>query len=62
VIGMLEEAHDMLGYEHLVMYVHMGALSDELTRNTIRHITTEIIPKVRDHQSKRDAAVGTPRA
>jgi alkanesulfonate monooxygenase SsuD/methylene tetrahydromethanopterin reductase-like flavin-dependent oxidoreductase (luciferase family) len=62
VIGMLEEAHDMLGYEHLVTYVHMAALSDELTRNNIRRIATEIIPKLRDHQSKRDAAVGAPRA
>jgi alkanesulfonate monooxygenase SsuD/methylene tetrahydromethanopterin reductase-like flavin-dependent oxidoreductase (luciferase family) len=58
VIGMLEEAHDMLGYEHLVMYVHMGGLSDELTRNNIRRIATEIMPKLRGHESKRDAAAG----
>lgn len=54
VLGMLEEAHDMLGFEHIVMYVHLGALSDELTRNNIRRIATDIIPKLRDHKSKRD--------
>jgi hypothetical protein len=32
----------------------MGGLSDELTRNNIRRLATEIMPKLRDHKSKRD--------
>lgn len=55
VIGKLEEAHDRLGFEHLVMYVHLGALSDDLTRGNIRRIATEVMPKLRDRKSKRDA-------
>ncbi|MCX2934322.1 LLM class flavin-dependent oxidoreductase [Mycobacterium sp. CVI_P3] len=55
VIGMLEDAHDRLGFEHLVAYIHLGALSDELVRNNIRRMTTDVMPKLRDRKSKKDA-------
>jgi alkanesulfonate monooxygenase SsuD/methylene tetrahydromethanopterin reductase-like flavin-dependent oxidoreductase (luciferase family) len=64
VIGMLEEAHDLLDFEHLVMHVHFGGLSDELTRKNIQRVAREIFPRFRDRRSKRasraDASVAAP--
>jgi alkanesulfonate monooxygenase SsuD/methylene tetrahydromethanopterin reductase-like flavin-dependent oxidoreductase (luciferase family) len=56
VIGMLEEAHDVLGFEHLVSVIHMGGLSEEKTKASIRRIATEILPKIRNRKSLRNAA------
>ena len=55
VIGKLEEAHDRLGFEHLVAYIHLGALNDELVRGNVRRMATDVIPKLRDRKSKQDA-------
>lgn len=60
VIGMLEEAHDTLGFEHLVMHIHLGGLSDEKTRANIRRVVTEIIPRFRNRKSKLDSCEAVP--
>jgi len=52
VIGMLEEVHDLLDFEHLVINVHLGGLTDELTRANIEHISREIFPRFRNRKSK----------
>jgi alkanesulfonate monooxygenase SsuD/methylene tetrahydromethanopterin reductase-like flavin-dependent oxidoreductase (luciferase family) len=54
VTGMLEEAHDKLGFEHLVSVIHLGGLSEEKTKANIRRIATEILPKIRNRQSLRN--------
>jgi hypothetical protein len=53
---MLEEAHDKLGFEHLVSVIHLGGLSEEKTKASIRRIATEVLPRIRDRQSLRNAA------
>jgi alkanesulfonate monooxygenase SsuD/methylene tetrahydromethanopterin reductase-like flavin-dependent oxidoreductase (luciferase family) len=54
VIGMLEEAHDLLGFEHLVMHVHLGGLSDDRTKANIARIAKELFPKFRNRTAKVD--------
>ncbi|HET6948807.1 MAG TPA: LLM class flavin-dependent oxidoreductase [Acidimicrobiales bacterium] len=56
VVGMLEEAHDRLGFENLVAVIHMGGLSEEKTRANIRRLATDVLPKVRNRVSARNAA------
>lgn len=56
VTGMLEEAHDKLGFEHLVAVIHLGALSEEKTKENIRRLATEVFPKIRNRQSIRNLA------
>lgn len=55
VIGRLEEAHDRLGFEHLVAYIHLGAMSDDKVRSNVHNIATKVMPRLRDRKSKRDA-------
>jgi alkanesulfonate monooxygenase SsuD/methylene tetrahydromethanopterin reductase-like flavin-dependent oxidoreductase (luciferase family) len=55
VIGMLEEAHDALGFEHLVSVIHLGGLSEEKTKASIRRLATEVLPKIRNRTSLRNA-------
>jgi alkanesulfonate monooxygenase SsuD/methylene tetrahydromethanopterin reductase-like flavin-dependent oxidoreductase (luciferase family) len=52
VIGMLEEAHDLLGFEYLVTHVHLGGLTDEKTKRNIERIAREIFPRFRNRKSK----------
>jgi alkanesulfonate monooxygenase SsuD/methylene tetrahydromethanopterin reductase-like flavin-dependent oxidoreductase (luciferase family) len=56
VVGMLEEAHDRLGFEHLVAVVHMGSLGEELTKRNIRRLAEDVLPKIRHRISARNAA------
>jgi alkanesulfonate monooxygenase SsuD/methylene tetrahydromethanopterin reductase-like flavin-dependent oxidoreductase (luciferase family) len=56
VVGMLEEAHDRLGFENLVAVIHMGGLSEEKTKANIRRLAAEVLPKVRNRISARNAA------
>jgi alkanesulfonate monooxygenase SsuD/methylene tetrahydromethanopterin reductase-like flavin-dependent oxidoreductase (luciferase family) len=62
VIGMLEEAHDRLGFEHLVAVIHMGGLSEEKTKANIRRLAAEVLPKIRHRTSARNAADEAERA
>jgi len=54
VIGMLEEVHDTLGFEHLIANIHLGGLGEDKTKANIRHLATEVFPKIRDRRSARD--------
>jgi alkanesulfonate monooxygenase SsuD/methylene tetrahydromethanopterin reductase-like flavin-dependent oxidoreductase (luciferase family) len=54
IIGMIEEVHDYLGFDHLVTLVHLGGLSAEKTKRSIERITTEVLPKVRNRRSALD--------
>lgn len=56
VTGMLEEVHDVLGFDHLVANIHLGGLGEDKTRANIQRLATEVFPKIRDRRSARDSA------
>jgi alkanesulfonate monooxygenase SsuD/methylene tetrahydromethanopterin reductase-like flavin-dependent oxidoreductase (luciferase family) len=47
VIGQLEEAHQQLGFRHLITNIHLGTTDHEKTAKNIRMLAERVLPKLR---------------